>query len=187
MFFSNQNAEIVACILSFQKSLHKPNLESNSKYVFPPIWRGKWRRSEHAHASYPGLSFRAHGFSPYIWGGKKGEFRDWTKCQVKEHDVDKALITNRKQRGLLNGVSPEAVIGFSGVPQGSFVGPCWFLVYINDRLDSITSNVRLFTDETIVHISRFILSWTRSSMKENLGHEFPPRIMRSQIRVGRKR
>ena len=34
-------------------------------------------RSEHAHASYPGLFFRPPGSAP-IWGGKKGEFRDWT-------------------------------------------------------------------------------------------------------------
>ena len=27
---------------------------------------GKWRRSEHAHASYPGLFFRTPGFSPYM-------------------------------------------------------------------------------------------------------------------------
>ena len=33
-------------------------------------------RSEHAHASYPRLS-RCPGSAP-IWGGKKGEFRDWT-------------------------------------------------------------------------------------------------------------
>ena len=33
--------------------------------------------SEHAHASYPGLSFRPPGLAP-ILGGKKGEFRDWT-------------------------------------------------------------------------------------------------------------
>ena len=33
-------------------------------------------RSEHAHASYPGLFFRP-GSAP-IWGVKKGEFRDWT-------------------------------------------------------------------------------------------------------------
>ena len=26
----------------------------------------KWRRSEHAHASYPGLFFRPSGFSPYM-------------------------------------------------------------------------------------------------------------------------
>ena len=40
--------------------------------VFPPIWGKKWRRSEHAHASYPGLSFHSPGFSPYTEGGKKG-------------------------------------------------------------------------------------------------------------------
>jgi len=34
--------------------------------VFPPIWGEKWRRSEHAHASYPGLFFRTPGFSPYM-------------------------------------------------------------------------------------------------------------------------
>ena len=34
--------------------------------VFPPIWGEKWRRSEHAQASYPGLFFRPPGFSPYM-------------------------------------------------------------------------------------------------------------------------
>ena len=46
---------------------------------FFPRFRGKkWRRSEHAHASYPGLFFRPPGFSPYM-GREKGEFRDWTR------------------------------------------------------------------------------------------------------------
>ena len=66
MFLITLNAEIVAYILSFRKSRHKPNLESTSKYGFPPIWGEKWRRSEHAHASYPGLFFRPPGFSPYM-------------------------------------------------------------------------------------------------------------------------
>jgi len=30
------NAEIVACMLSFRKSSHEPNLESTSKYGFFP-------------------------------------------------------------------------------------------------------------------------------------------------------
>ena len=34
--------------------------------VFSPELGGKWRRSEHAHASYPGLFFRSPGFSPYV-------------------------------------------------------------------------------------------------------------------------
>ena len=40
MFLINLNAEIVACILSFRKSRHKPNLESTSKYVFSPDLEG---------------------------------------------------------------------------------------------------------------------------------------------------
>ena len=64
-FLINLKAEIVACVLSFRKSRHKPNLENTSKYVFFPRFGGKkWRRSEHAHASYPGLFFRPLGFSP---------------------------------------------------------------------------------------------------------------------------
>ena len=75
MFLSNLNAEIIAW---FRKSRHKPNLESISKYgISPDLDEKKWLRSEHVHASYPGLSFRPPGFSPYK-GRKKGEFRDWT-------------------------------------------------------------------------------------------------------------
>ena len=55
--------------------------------VFPPIFffflggggggGREMRRSEHAHASYPGLSFARPGSVP-IRGGKKGEVGDWT-------------------------------------------------------------------------------------------------------------
>ena len=41
MFLINLNAEIVACILSFRKSRHKPNLENTSKYGFSPDSGGK--------------------------------------------------------------------------------------------------------------------------------------------------
>ena len=41
MFLTNQNAEIVACILLFRKSRHKPNLESTFKYGFSPDLGGK--------------------------------------------------------------------------------------------------------------------------------------------------
>ena len=58
MFLINLNVEIVACILLFKNSRHKRNLESTSKYGFSPDLGGggEWRRSEHAHESYPGLS-----------------------------------------------------------------------------------------------------------------------------------
>ena len=41
MFLINLNAEIVACILSFRKSRHKPNLENTTKYGFSPDLGGK--------------------------------------------------------------------------------------------------------------------------------------------------
>ena len=41
MVLINLNAEIVACILAFRKSRHKPNLENTSKYGFPADLGGK--------------------------------------------------------------------------------------------------------------------------------------------------
>ena len=80
MFLVNVNAEIVACILSFRKSRHKPNLKSNSKYGFSPDLGGKnggvlSMRLQVILDS----SFARPGSAP-IWGGKKGEFRDWTRA-----------------------------------------------------------------------------------------------------------
>ena len=79
MFLINLNAEIFACILSFRKSRHKPNLESTSKYGFSPDLGGKnggvlSMRMQVILDS----SFARPGSAP-IWGGKKVEFRDWTR------------------------------------------------------------------------------------------------------------
>ena len=54
------------------KSRCKPNLESTSNYDFFPRFGGKkWRRSEHAHASYPGLFFSPARVQPLYGAGGK--------------------------------------------------------------------------------------------------------------------
>ena len=78
MFLINLNAEIVACILSLRKSRHKPNLESASKYGFSPDLRGKNGGVLSMRMQVILDSSFARPGSASIWGGKKGEFRDWT-------------------------------------------------------------------------------------------------------------
>ena len=51
--------------------------------VFPPIWGKTWRRSEHAHASYPGLSFRPPGFNPFMG-------REERRVQGLDYDATRA-------------------------------------------------------------------------------------------------
>ena len=51
---------------------------------------------------------------------------------------------NRFQRVVLN----EPVL--AGVPQGSVLGPLFFLIYINDFSQSLSSNTKLFADDTSI-------------------------------------
>ena len=57
-------------------------------------------------------------------------------------------LTNRYQRVVLNGISSDWKILEAGVPQGSVLGPLLFLIYINDLTDNISSEMRLFADDS---------------------------------------
>ena len=58
------------------------------------------------------------------------------------------FLSNRYQRVVLNGESSGWAVVNAGVPQGSILGPLLFLVYINDLSAGLSSNPRLFADDT---------------------------------------
>ena len=60
----------------------------------------------------------------------------------------KDFLKNRKHRVVLNGKSSDWLTVSAGVPQGSVLGPLFFLIYINDLVENVSCDVRLFADDT---------------------------------------
>ena len=58
------------------------------------------------------------------------------------------FLKDRKQRVILNGQVSSWTGVNAGVPQGSILGPLLFLIYINDLADGLSSNAKLFADDT---------------------------------------
>ena len=63
-----------------------------------------------------------------------------------------SFLSDRTQTFVLDG-EKSYVADFSGVPQGSVLGPCLFLYYINDITVGLESTVRLFADDTIAYLT----------------------------------
>ena len=57
-------------------------------------------------------------------------------------------LHNRHQRVVLNGVESGWRSVSAGVPQGSVLGPLLFLIYINDLCEGVSSQMRLFADDS---------------------------------------
>ena len=64
-----------------------------------------------------------------------------------------AFLENRSQRVVIDGEESETKPVNSGVPQGSVLGPILFLAYINDLPDGISSQLRLFADDTALYLT----------------------------------
>ena len=61
-----------------------------------------------------------------------------------------SFLSNRFQRVVLNGQSSSWTSVYVGVPQGSILGPLFFLIYINDLSKDISSTVKLFAHDTSI-------------------------------------
>ena len=64
--------------------------------------------------------------------------------------VIESFLSDRKQRVTIDGKFSEWVDVQAGVPQGSLLGPLLFLVFINDLVEVVESDIRIFADDTFI-------------------------------------
>ena len=60
-----------------------------------------------------------------------GKISKWLKC----------WLTDRKQRVIVNNATSDWLPVLSGVPQGSVLGACLFVIHINDIYDTVSSKI----------------------------------------------
>lgn len=73
--------------------------------------------------------------------GIRGELLSWIKNYLSE----------RTQKVMVERKMSDPVAVTSGVPQGTVLGPLFFLIFINDLPDSVKCQIGLFADDSIVY------------------------------------
>ena len=106
-------------------------------------------------------------------------------------DILCSFLADRKQRVTLDGENSDWEDVRAGVPQGSILGPILFLIYINDLVDAVSSDIRIFADDTFIF--RIIDPASFSDLKKDLDAitrwsvqwklEFNPTITKQAIEV----
>ena len=61
-----------------------------------------------------------------------------------------SFLHGRTQQVVVEGSRSSTCQVTSGVPQGSVLGPVLFLIYINDIVTNIKSEIRLFADDILL-------------------------------------
>ena len=64
----------------------------------------------------------------------------------------KSYLSLRKQRVVINGIESDWIYINAGVPQGSILGPLFFLVFINDIVVEVNCSIKLFADDTTIYV-----------------------------------
>ena len=105
------------------------------------------------HLSYDG--FQVGSVFLDIYKAFDKVWHEWIIFKFQQNGISDDLLnifsdflTNRKERVTLNGQSSSWTNVNAGVPQGSILGPLLFLIYINDLPDGLSSNAKLFADDT---------------------------------------
>ena len=82
--------------------------------------------------------------------GVTGDLLEWIKD----------FLHNRMMRVIVNGESSHWSRVWSGIPQGSVLGPLLFLIFVNDLPNWITTNIKMFADDTKI--------WTKLVSSEDV-------------------
>ena len=80
----------------------------------------------------------------------------------------RSYLSNRVQRVVLNGKMSKWIFVTAVVPQGSVLGPLFFLIYINDLVDNLSSEAKLFADDTSLLSVVYDESVTAEKLNEDL-------------------
>ena len=63
----------------------------------------------------------------------------------------RVFLTGRRQRVVVNGSSFNWSTVLSGIPQGTVLRPILFLLFTNDLPSVVSSNVKLFADDSVLY------------------------------------
>ena len=77
------------------------------------------------------------------------------------------FLKEGKQTVVLNGQHSKWSNISAGVPQRSILGPLLFLIYINDLFDNLSSNPKLFADETSLFLVVHDINQSEINLKDD--------------------
>ena len=104
--------------------------------------------------------------------GMMVSYLNWHKMTFwKFHTLLHDFLVNRKQRVLLNELVSSWANIKAGVPQASILGQKLFLIYTNGLPKGLSSNAKLFADNTLFSVIHYS-SATRNELNDNSAYQW---------------
>ena len=79
-----------------------------------------------------------------------------------------SYLQNRTQKVFVGSSFSNAKQVHAGVPQGSVIGPLFFLIYVNDITESLLSMSRLYADDSSLAVSSDNIGYIETTLNHDL-------------------